>query len=91
MVAMVCVLTQVDGKTMYTLIGKTGFVWCVGQHSKWKTSIIFCLIALCIAPFELVMPLFFSVLVQYQTFLLIVKQMHVVVSLGVVFLLGAIS
>lgn len=54
---------------MYTLIGKTGFVWCVGQRSKWRMSIIFCLIALCIAPFELVMPVFSSVLDQYQTFI----------------------
>lgn len=29
-----------------------------------------------VAPFELVMP-FFSVLVQYQTFSMVVKQMHV--------------
>ena len=53
-------------------------------------SIIFCLIALRIAPSELVMPVFFSLLVQYQTFLIAaVKQMHVVDSLGTVFLLGA--
>ena len=41
------------------------------QHSKWRpprTNIIFCLIALRIAPFELVMPMFFRVLVQYLTF-----------------------
>ena len=44
----------------------------------WRTSIIFCLIALLIAPFELVMPIFFSVLVQYLAFLTVVKQMHVV-------------
>ena len=49
-------------------------------------SIVFCLIALRIAPSEPVMPVFFSVLVQYQTFLIAVKQMHVVDSL---FLLGA--
>ena len=48
-------------------------------------SIIFCLIALHIAPFELVMPIFFSVLVQYLTFLTVVKQMHVVLLLGTVF------
>ena len=35
------------------------------------------------------MPVFFSVLVQYQAFLIAVKQMHVVDSLGTVFLLGA--
>ena len=35
------------------------------------------------------MPVFFSVLVQHQTFLIAVKQMHVVDSLGNVFLLGA--
>ena len=52
-------------------------------------SIIFCLIALRIAPSEPVMPVFFSVLVQYQTFLIAVNQMHVVDSLGIVFLLGA--
>ena len=40
-------------------------------------------------PSEPVMPVFFSVLVQYQTFLIAVKQMHVVDSLGIVFLLGA--
>ena len=50
-------------------------------------SINFCLIALRIAPSELVMPVFFSVLVQYQTFSIAVKQMHVVDSLGTVFLL----
>ena len=44
----------------------------------WRTSIIFCLIALLIALFELVMPIFFSVLVQYLAFLTVVKQMHVV-------------
>ena len=37
------------------------------------------------------MPVFSSVLVQYQTFLLAVNQMHVVNSLGTVFLLKAIS
>ena len=37
------------------------------------------------SPFELVMPIFFSVLVQYLTFLTVVKQMHVVVLLGTVF------
>ena len=54
-------------------------------------SIIFCLIGLRTAPSEPVMPVFFSVtvLVQYQTFLIAVKQMHVVDSLGTVFLLGA--
>ena len=41
---------------------------------------------------QVVMPVFFSVhvLVQYQTFLIAVKQMHVMDSLGTVFLLGAI-
>ena len=34
----------------------------------------------CPAPSELVMPVFSSVLVQYQTFLLAVNQMHVVDS-----------
>ena len=53
-----------------------------------EVSIIFCLIVR-IAPSEPVMPVFFSVLVQYQTFLIAVKQMHVVDSLGTVFLLGA--
>ena len=48
-------------------------------------SIIFCLIALQIAPFELVMPIFFSVLAHYLTFLTVVKQMHVLDSLGTVF------
>ena len=54
-------------------------------------SIIICLIALrnTIAPSELVMPIVFSVLVQYQTCLIAVKQMHVVDSLGTIFLLGA--
>ena len=54
----------------------------------WRTSIIFCLIALLIAPFELVMPIFFSVLVQYLAFLTVVKQM--VDSLRTVFLKGAV-
>ena len=31
------------------------------------------------------MPIFFSVLVQYLTFLTVVKQMHVVVLAGTVF------
>ena len=51
----------------------------------WRTSIIFCLIALLIAPCELVMPIFFSVLVQYLAFLTAVKQMHAVDLLGTVF------
>ncbi len=59
---------------MYTLIGKTGSVACVGQHSNWRTSITLCLIAMHIAPFELVMPVYLSVLVQYQTLLPSVKQ-----------------
>ena len=80
-----CALTQVGGKTMFTLIGKTGFVWCVVLHIMWRTSIIFCLIALLIAPFELVMPIFFSVLVQYLAFLTAVKQMQMVDLLGTVF------
>ena len=45
----------------------------------------FCLIALHIAPFELVMPIFFSVLAHHLTFLTVVKQMHVMDSLGTVF------
>ena len=46
----------------------------------------FCLIPLLVAPFEPVMPVFLSLLVQYQTFLIAVKQMHVVDSqLGTVF------
>lgn len=88
MVATGCVLTQDGGRTTYTL---TGFVWCVGHRSNWRMRIISCLIALCVAPFELVKPVFFSVIVQYQTFLQVVTQMHVVVSLRVVVLLGAIS
>ena len=52
-------------------------------------SIIFCLIAVRIAPSKPIMPIFFSVLVQYQTFLTAVEQMHGVDSLGNVFLLGA--
>ena len=51
----------------------------------WRTTIIFCLFALLIAPFELVMPTFFSVLVQNLAFLTAVKQMHVVDLLGTVF------
>ena len=35
-----------------------------------------------IAPFELVMPIFFRVLIQYLTVLTVVKQMHVVDSSG---------
>ena len=31
---------------MYTLIGKTGSVGCVGQHSNCWTSVTFCLSAL---------------------------------------------
>ena len=85
MAVMGCALTQVGGKTMFTLIGKTGFVQYVVLHRMWRTSIIFCLIALLIAPFELVMPISFSVLVQYLAFLTVMKQMHVVDSLGTVF------
>ena len=40
-------------------------------------SIVFRVIALRIAPSKLVMPVFFSVLVQYHTFFIAVKQMHV--------------
>ena len=60
--------------TMFTLIGKTGFVYCVVQHSKWRMSIIFCLVALHIAPYGLVMPIFINVLVQYLTFLTVSKE-----------------
>ena len=38
-----------------------------------------------IAPFELVMLIFFSMLARYLTFLTVVKQMHVLDSLGTVF------
>ena len=48
--------TQVGGRTVFMLIGETAFVLCVVQHSKWRTSITFCLIALHEASFELVMP-----------------------------------
>ena len=75
-----CLLTQVGGRTMFTLVGKTGFVKYVIQQSKWRTSIILCLIALHIGPFELVMPTFFIVLLQFLTFLTVVKQRHVVDS-----------
>ena len=73
------------------LIGETGFVLCVVQHSKWRTSVTFYLIALPQASFELVIPSFFSLLVQYLMVFTLVKQMHVVESLGTVFLLRAIS
>ena len=39
----------------------------------------------CMYVHVLVMPIFFNVLVQYLTFLTVVKQMHVVVLLGTVF------
>lgn len=81
---------QGNGKSL-TLIGKTSFVWCVIHHSNWRMSISCCWRALCNAPFQLVMPASLSVLVQYQTFWLVVKQMHMVSSLRVVALLGAIS
>ena len=48
-------------------------------------SIIFCLVALHIAPFELVMPILFSVLAHYLTFFTVVKQMHGLDSSGTVF------
>ena len=48
-------------------------------------SIISCLIVLHVAPFELVMPIFISVLARYLIFLTVVKQMHVLDSLGTVF------
>ena len=53
-------------------------------------STIFCLIALFTAPCEPVMSAYFSKPAQFQTFSPGVKQMLVVVSLGVVFLLGAV-
>ena len=55
-------------------------------------STIFCLIAVFTALCKLVVPTCFSKLAQFQTFLLDVKQMHVVDSLGatVAFLLGAV-
>ena len=60
---------------------------CVLTQDGGRTvfTLIFCLIALRIASSEPVMPVFCSVLVQYQTFLIAVKQMHVVDSLGTVF------
>ena len=64
---------------------KDRLVYCVVQHSKWRTSISFGMIALHIAPLELGMSIFFSVLVQYL-FLTVLKQVHVVDSLGTVFL-----
>ena len=56
----------------------------------WRMSTIFCLIALLTAPCEPVMSACVSKPAQFQTFSPGVKQMRVVDSLGVVFLLGAV-
>lgn len=73
-------LTQDGGRTMNTLLGITGLCLVCRSAQQWRMSIIFCLIALCVAPSELVMPVSFRVPVQYQTCLPVVTQMHMVVS-----------
>ena len=55
-----------------------------------RTSNTFFLIALFAAACELVIQACFSTPAQVQNVLLGVKQMHVVDSIGVVFLLGAV-
>ena len=51
----------------------------------WRTSIIFCLIALLIAPFEASHANLFQCACSVLAFLTVVKQMHVVDLLGTVF------
>ena len=68
-------------------------VWCVGQHSKWRTSITFSWLALRIAPFELVICMphwrqsspmcLCNISDSFASF----KQTHVVVLFGAGFLL----
>jgi len=55
-----------------------------------KMNTILFLIALCTVILEPDMQVSFSKLFLYQTFLLDVNQMHVVVSLGAVFLIGVV-
>ncbi len=61
------------------------------QHveDEVRNTILF-LIALCTVILEPDMQVSFSKLFLYQTFLLGVNQMHVVVSLGAVFLIGVV-
>ena len=70
---MVDALTHDNGKTACTLTAKTGFVGCADQHSMWRMSTIFCLIARFTALWEPGMPACFSKLAQFQTFLLGVR------------------
>jgi len=92
-VAMVCVLIQGVGKTMSTLTEKDRLclVCKSSQHveDEVRNTILF-LIALCTVILEPDMQVSFSKLFLYQTFLLGVNQMHVVVSLGAVFLIGVV-
>jgi len=92
-VAMVCVLIQGVGKTMSTLTEKDRLclVCKSSQHveDEVRNTILF-LIALCTVILEPDMQVSFSKLFLYQTFLLDVNQMHVVVSLGAVFLIGVV-
>ena len=85
MAAMGCALTQVGGENNVHLDRKDRLCLVCSSAHNVETSINFCLIALLIAPFELVMPIFFSVLVQYLAFLTVVKQMQVVDLLRTVF------
>ncbi len=90
---MVCVLIQGVGKTMSTLTEKDRLclVCKSSQHveDEVRNTILF-LIALCTVILEPDMQVSFSKLFLYQTFLLDVNQMHVVVSLGAVFLIGVV-
>lgn len=63
-----------------------GMLFCISVYRQGMCSFVCTrkVSHLCIAPFELDMPVFFSVLSQCQTFLLAVKQIPVVASLGVV-------
>ena len=79
---MVCGLTEESGRTVFILIGNTGSIKRAGQT--------FCLIALFAAACKLVIQACFSTPARVQNVLLGVKQMHVVDSIGVVFLLGAV-
>ena len=74
---------------MSTLTGKTGCVYCASQHSMLKMTIPLFFIALCTIILEPDMQVCFRKLLC-QFLLLGVDHMHVVVSLGAVFPIGAV-
>ena len=88
---MVCGVIQGGVKTMFTLTEKTGCVWCASHHSMLKMNTTSFLIALFTVILEPDMQVFFSKLHLCLTFLLGMNQMHVVVSVGAVFPIGAVA